>query len=105
MTEFARKSPRDSPRRPFVNITPDSPGMRGPRTMLGALLWGLVFRLALRVTGLRFRAREVRDVARVDHVRIEALYAVVLGLSMVHVVYGMGVQARHLFFALRKGDR
>ncbi|HLK36761.1 MAG TPA: protein kinase, partial [Polyangiaceae bacterium] len=80
-------------------------GMRGPRTIAGALLWGLAYRLALRVLGMRFRERDARDVARVDHVRIEALYAVVIGLSFVHVVYGMGVQARHLLLSLRRGDR
>jgi serine/threonine protein kinase len=82
-----------------------SVGMRAPRTVLGALLWGLVCKVALRMLGLRFQERDTRDVSRVDHVRIEALYAVAIGMGLVNVAFVLGVQAHHLLLALRKGDR
>jgi eukaryotic-like serine/threonine-protein kinase len=83
----------------------EAAGMKRPRTLPGAVLWFLFYRLALFLTGSRLREREASDVRRADHVRIEALHAVVLGLALVNVAYGLCVQARHLFLALRAGDR
>ena len=80
-------------------------GMRQPRTMIGALLWLVFYRLALAVSGTEPRELESRDVRRVDHLRIEALHAVIIGLSFVNVVYANFLQPRHLFLALRAGDR
>ena len=80
-------------------------GIQRPRTIFAALLWALVYRGVLAIVGLRFQERDPRDVRRIDHVRVEALWAVVVGLSFVNVVYGMSAQARHLFLALRAGDR
>jgi len=78
-------------------------GMRRPRTMFGAILWWAFYRFLLIAT--RVRERDTRDVRRVDHMRIEALHAVVLGFGLVNVVYSVCLQSRHLFLALRAGDR
>jgi serine/threonine protein kinase len=80
-------------------------GMRRPRTLFGALLWLVFYRTALALVGSRVSEREARDVRRVDHLRIEAIHAVVLGLSIVNVAYGVWLQPRHLYLALRAGDR
>ena len=80
-------------------------GMRRPRTMFGAVLWWLFYRAAFAVVGARQIEREARDVRPADHLRIEALHVAVLGLSFTNVVYGVCLQPRHLFLALRAGDR
>jgi hypothetical protein len=80
-------------------------GMRRPRTMFGAALWWLLYRVAFAALGARVIERESHDVRPVDHLRIEALHMVVLGLSFTNVVYGLCLQPRHLFLALRAGDR
>ncbi len=81
-------------------------GMRRPRTLFGAVFWLVFYRAGCcSRSWARSSERETRDVRRVDHLRIEALHAVVLGLSLVHVVYAGCLQPRHLFLALRAGDR
>jgi eukaryotic-like serine/threonine-protein kinase len=80
-------------------------GMRRPATLFVALLSLLFYRMALAFRGSRMNERDARDVRRVDHLRIEAIHAVVLGLSFVNVVYGVLLQPRHLYLALRAGDR
>ncbi|HEX4446564.1 MAG TPA: hypothetical protein VH044_07510, partial [Polyangiaceae bacterium] len=80
-------------------------GMRQPATMFGAMLWLVVYRVALAIVGTEPRELESRDVRRVDHLRIEALHAVIIGLSFVNVVYANFMQPRHLFLSLRGGDR
>ena len=76
-----------------------------PRTLLGAVALALVYRALVLLRGLGLPDRDPRDVRREDQLRIEALYAVVVGFSFVHVVYGMSAQTRHLLLALRAGDR
>jgi eukaryotic-like serine/threonine-protein kinase len=76
-----------------------------PRTLVAALAVAFVYRALVFVRGLRLPDRDPRDVRREDHLRIEALYAVVVGFSFVNVIYGMCAQARHLFLTLRAGDR
>ena len=81
-------------------------GLRAPRTVLGALVSALVYRVVSSLLGFRVRSgRRADEDARRADLRIEALYAFVVGLSFVHVVYGMSAQARHLVFALRSGSR
>jgi serine/threonine protein kinase/tetratricopeptide (TPR) repeat protein len=82
-----------------------SMGIRMPRTALGALLSLLVHRLWLRLTGLGFHDRAPDDVSKEDRVRVDALYSIGLGLSIVNVVLGACMQSRHLIVALRLGDR
>jgi len=76
-----------------------------PRNLIQAIALALVYRVLVALRGLTFPDRDPRDVRREDHLRIEALYAVVVGFSFVNVIYGMCAQARHLYLVLRAGDR
>ncbi len=76
-----------------------------PRTLLGALALAVVYRTIVLLRGLDLPNRDPRGARREDQLRIEALYAVVVGFSFVNVIYGMSAQARHLMLALRAGDR
>jgi eukaryotic-like serine/threonine-protein kinase len=80
-------------------------GMRRPRTIFGALLWWIFYRAALVLSGSRWLEREVYDVRPVDHLQIEAMHMLVVGLSFTNVLHGVCMQPRHLFLALRAGDR
>ena len=82
-----------------------SMGIHAPRTALGAVVSLLLHRAWLRLIGLRFQDRAPDDVSREDRVRVDALYSIGLGLSMVDVVLGAAMQSRHLLLALRVGDR
>lgn len=83
----------------------EAAGMRRPRTPFGAVLWWVFYRAAVALVGSRWAPREPRDVRPIDHLRIEAMHLVVIGLSFTKVVYGVCMQPRHLFLALRGGDR
>jgi hypothetical protein len=80
-------------------------GVRAPRSSLGALVWVVLYRLWLRVAGLRFKERESEDVRREDRARIDALFGAAMGFRMVDVILGMCLCERHLIAALRSGDR
>jgi len=80
-------------------------GIRAWRGRFGAVCTLIVYRFAIAVFGSRALVRETRDVRRVDHLRVEALYAYVIGMGLVDVMLGICLQARHLFLALRVGDR
>jgi hypothetical protein len=80
-------------------------GMPAPRTPLAAVFWLLVYRVWLAVIGLRFQEREPSAVRGDDRVRVDALFAVAHGFSIVDVILGACMQTRHLIEALRKGDR
>jgi eukaryotic-like serine/threonine-protein kinase len=82
-----------------------SMGIQAPRTALGALVSLLVHRVWLLLIGLRFQDRSPDEVSREDRVRVDALYSIGLGLSMVDVILGASMQSRHLLLALRVGDR
>jgi serine/threonine protein kinase len=82
----------------------DDVGVTAPRSSLGALMWLIVYRMWLRVVGLRPSQREGRAISRVDRARIDALYAVSVGLGFVDVFMSACMQARHLLLALRAGD-
>ena len=77
-------------------------GLRAPRSGLSALFWLLAYRLWLRVAGVRFREREVRPAVRM---RLDALYAVALGFSLVDHIVATAMKSRVLVAALRAGDR
>ncbi len=76
-------------------------GLRA-RSGLSALFWLLAYRLWLRVVGVRFREREVRPAVRM---RLDALYAVALGFSLVDHIVATAMKTRVLVAALRAGDR
>ena len=80
-----------------------SMGIHAPRSALGALVWLLVHRVWLRVIGLRFKDRSPDDVSREDRVRVDALYSIGLGLSIVDVILGACMRSRHLIAALGVG--
>ncbi len=80
-------------------------GMRAPHSTLSALFWLLVYRVWLAITGLRFTERETKDVRHEDRVRLETMYAVAMGFSVVDVLLGACVETRFLIQALRSGDR
>jgi hypothetical protein len=79
-------------------------GMGVPRSPLAAVLGLVMHRLRLRVMGLRFDERTPDAVSREVRARIDAVYAVAIGLSIVDVVVSACMQARHLAMALREGD-
>ncbi len=54
--------------------------------------------------GLAFESRRPEEVSREDRIRIDALYSLGLGLSIVDVVLGACMQSLHLLLALRAGD-
>jgi hypothetical protein len=71
--------------------------------------WGVRFRLALygawaRAVGLKFEGRRADEVRAEDRVRIDALYAVALGFSVIDPLFARCMKERHLIEALRAGD-
>jgi tetratricopeptide (TPR) repeat protein len=79
-------------------------GMSAPRSPIVAVFWLLFYRLWLAVVGLRIVERDPESVRREDRVRIDALFTVAMGFSIVDVILGACMQTRHLIEALRKGD-
>ena len=67
-----------------------------------SFLWG---RLRLRLSGLRYRARDEREVAPVVLERVDSTWAAAAAVSMVDTVLGAELQVRHLRLALRAGER
>ena len=82
-----------------------SVGLRSPRSSLSALFWLLVYRVRLRLVGLRFVERDVGEVRGLDRVRVEALYTAAFGMTFIDVIAGACMQARHVLMALRRGHR
>jgi tetratricopeptide (TPR) repeat protein len=80
-------------------------GMRAPQSPAAAVFWLVVWRFWLAILGLRFKERAPGDVSDRDRLRVDALASVALGFSLVDVVLGACMQARHLIEALRVGDR
>ena len=76
---------------------------KAPRSLLGAIVCLLFYRLARALVGMRFEPRE-RATSPVDRLTIDALLAFVMGFSIVDVVISSCMQARHLMFALRRGS-
>jgi hypothetical protein len=64
-----------------------------------------VYRVRLRLLGLRFKERAPAEVSRENRLRVDALGTVATGLAMINTVLAACMQARHLFEALRHGDR
>ena len=83
----------------------DAVGIRAPRSAPAVIFWLLVYRLWLRLRGLRFEERDPEMVRQEDRLRIDALYAVSMGFAVVDVVLSACMTTRHLIAALRGGDR
>jgi eukaryotic-like serine/threonine-protein kinase len=80
-------------------------GMKAPQSPIAAVFWLVVYRVWLGLIGLRFKERTATEVPDRDRLRVDALATVALGFSLVDVVLGACMQARHLIEALRAGDR
>jgi serine/threonine protein kinase/tetratricopeptide (TPR) repeat protein len=80
-------------------------GLKGPGSPAAALFWLIVYRFWGLVLGAWAKQRDAAAVGPADRVRIDALYAVAQGFSLVDVILGASMQARHLVAALRRGDR
>ncbi len=80
-------------------------GMSLPGSPLSALVQLIFFRLALAIRGLKFQERDPDSVRPEDRARIDAMYGVAIGLSIVDVVLSACVQARHMALALDVGHR
>jgi serine/threonine protein kinase len=80
-------------------------GLKAPRSGWRALFWLVAYHTWLRVVGLRFRERDASEVRPEDRLRIDALYAVTLGFSLVDHILCISMRARGLVESLRAGDR
>jgi serine/threonine protein kinase len=76
-----------------------------PDSPLSALVQLIFFRLVLAIRGLKFEERDPESVRPEDRARIDAMYSVAIGLSIVDVVLSACVQARHMALALDVGHR
>ena len=71
--------------------------------------WGVRLRLALygtwaRAVGVKFEGRRADKVRPEDRVRIDALYAIALGFSVIDPLFARCMKERHLIEAIRAGD-
>jgi tetratricopeptide (TPR) repeat protein len=82
----------------------DAVGMPAPRSLLGALVWLGIYSLWSRALGVRLRELPPHEVPAARQLRIDALYTVVGGFSMVDPVLGACMQARHFVEVLRGAD-
>jgi hypothetical protein len=80
-------------------------GIKTPRSLLSAAVWLILYKLRLKVFGLRFHERSADEVRPDDRARIEALNVAAVGISIFKYVLGALLLARHLIEALRAGDR
>jgi hypothetical protein len=72
-----------------------------PLRSLASLLWR---RARLRVRGLRFRERDLREIAPADLTRIDVCWSAGMGLSVVDTIRGADFQARGLLLSLKAGE-
>jgi serine/threonine protein kinase/tetratricopeptide (TPR) repeat protein len=79
-------------------------GLPLPRTMVGALLALLWFRLVIRLRGLKFVPREARDIAPAELTRIDVCWSVSFSLPYADPLAAGVSHARHVLLALRAGD-
>ncbi|MDX2181747.1 MAG: protein kinase [Bryobacteraceae bacterium] len=79
-------------------------GLRLPSSRRAALFGLLRRRLWLTIRGLRFRRRAESDVPRGDLDRIDLLWSVTGGLTMIDPIPGAECQAQHLLLSLRAGE-
>jgi hypothetical protein len=79
-------------------------GMKLPVTPRKALLSLLLHRFRIRIRGLRFRERDETQIPAQDLLRIDACWAVGVGMAVVDMVRGADFQARQLVLALRAGE-
>ena len=78
--------------------------MKAPRSTLAAVFWLAIYRVRLRALGLRVKEVPENEVPVVTRLRVDALYTVVGGFSMVDPIVGACMQELHLIEALRGAD-
>jgi tetratricopeptide (TPR) repeat protein len=76
-----------------------------PRSPASALVLFVLYRLYLRMRGLRFRARDVSEILATDLTRIDVCHSLSFGLGLIDNLQGAAFQARNLILALRSGER
>ncbi|HLK39288.1 MAG TPA: AAA family ATPase, partial [Polyangiaceae bacterium] len=79
-------------------------GMNAPHSAWGVRFWLLIYGLWARAIGLKFAGRRAGDVRPEDRVRIDALYAIALGFSVIDPLFARCMKERHLIEAMRAGD-
>ncbi len=79
-------------------------GFRYAESNLGSLLLFLYHRLRIRLRGLKFRERDASQVAPEQLMRIDTLWSLSSGLSIIDTPRGRDFQARHLLLALKTGE-
>ncbi len=80
-------------------------GRGAPESAIGALFWLVVYSAWLRIIGLRFVELELGQCPPRVREHLEALYAAVLGLTLVDNIVGTSLLVRFLALALRSGER
>jgi hypothetical protein len=78
--------------------------MTAPRSAWGVLFWLWLYGLWARAMGLKFRRRKPGEVRPEDRVRIDALYAIALGFSVIDPLFARCMKERHLVEAFRAGN-
>ena len=79
-------------------------GLSLPSSRQAALVGLLLRRLWLTIRGLRFRRTEEQQVPRKDLDRIDLLWSVTGGLTMIDPIPGAQCQVQHLLLSLRSGE-
>ena len=79
-------------------------GLKLPSSRRAALIGLLLRRLWLTIRGLRFRRTEERHVPRKEIDRIDLLWSVTGGLTMIDPIPGAQCQVQHLLLSLRSGE-
>jgi hypothetical protein len=82
----------------------DTFGMKLADSPKGALFSLVARRAHLRVRGLGFREKPASEIPADELMRIDACWAVAVGLSLVDNIRGADFQARHLLLALQAGE-
>jgi serine/threonine protein kinase/tetratricopeptide (TPR) repeat protein len=80
-------------------------GMRMPQTAFSAFALFLVLRVLVWMRGLRFRVRDVSELAPTELTRIDICFSLASNLVVVDTIRGQVLQVRNLRFWLRSGDR
>ncbi len=80
-------------------------GIEAPRSPLSAVFWLILYKLGLKILGLRFKERSPSEVRPEDRARIDALGVAALGLSSVDSILAACMQVRQFTEALRVGER
>ncbi|HLK41230.1 MAG TPA: hypothetical protein VKU41_30975, partial [Polyangiaceae bacterium] len=80
-------------------------GVKTPLSPLTAVFWLVVYKVRLKLLGLKFVERSAEQVRPEDHARLGAMNVGALGLASVDTVLAACMQARQMVEALRAGDR